>query len=68
MEAAAEVLFGDAEAVVKVDCAEFQHSHEIAKLRLASRIPGPPRNAAHNHAGGAREALCGKSEGFTGLV
>ena len=32
VEAAAEVLFGDARAVVKIDCAEFQHSHEIAKL------------------------------------
>ena len=32
VEAAAENLFGEADAVVKVDCAEFQHSHEIAKL------------------------------------
>src|SRR5882724_1629631 len=32
VEAAAEILFGDARAVIKVDCAEFQHSHEIAKL------------------------------------
>ncbi|HKG21958.1 MAG TPA: AAA family ATPase, partial [Blastocatellia bacterium] len=32
VEAAAEVLFGDTNAVVKIDCAEFQHSHEIAKL------------------------------------
>src|SRR5437879_10671038 len=32
VEAAAEVLFGDARAVLKIDCAEFQHSHEIAKL------------------------------------
>src|SRR5690242_16610783 len=32
VEAAAEVLFGDYHAVIKVDCAEFQHSHEIAKL------------------------------------
>ena len=31
IEAAAEVLFGDANAIVKIDCAEFQHSHEIAK-------------------------------------
>jgi len=30
VEAAAEILFGDARAVIKVDCAEFQHSHEIA--------------------------------------
>src|SRR2546430_1012921 len=32
VEAAAEVLFGDPNAVIKIDCAEFQHSHEIAKL------------------------------------
>src|SRR5262245_7053484 len=32
VEATAEVLFGDANAMVKIDCAEFQHSHEIAKL------------------------------------
>jgi ATP-dependent Clp protease ATP-binding subunit ClpA len=32
VEAAAEILFGTAGAVVKVDCAEFQHSHEISKL------------------------------------
>src|SRR5258708_16819620 len=31
VEAAAEILFGDARSVIKVDCAEFQHSHEIAK-------------------------------------
>jgi len=32
VEAAAEALFGDPYAVVKIDCAEFQHSHEVAKL------------------------------------
>src|SRR6202165_2206062 len=32
VEAAAEILFGEARAVIKIDCAEFQHSHEIAKL------------------------------------
>src|SRR4030095_13757289 len=37
VEAAAEVLFGDPNAVIKIDCAEFQHSHEIAKL-----IGSPP--------------------------
>jgi hypothetical protein len=37
VEAAAEILFGDARAMIKVDCAEFQHSHEIAKL-----IGSPP--------------------------
>jgi len=41
-EAAAEVLFGDPYAVVKIDCAEFQHSHEIAKL-----IGSPPGYLGH---------------------
>jgi hypothetical protein len=27
VEAAAEILFGDRNAVIKIDCAEFQHSH-----------------------------------------
>ena len=40
--AAAEVLFGDSNAVVKIDCAEFQHSHEIAKL-----IGSPPGYLGH---------------------
>lgn len=31
-EAVAEVLYGSPNAVLKIDCAEFQHSHEIAKL------------------------------------
>src|SRR5712692_8280669 len=32
VEAMAESLLGDPRAVVKIDCGEFQHSHEIAKL------------------------------------
>src|SRR6202166_5130440 len=42
VEAAAEILFRDSRAVVKVDCAEFQHSHEIAKL-----IGSPPGYLVH---------------------
>src|SRR6202521_1107997 len=42
VEAAAEILFGDAGAVIKVDCGEFQHSHEIAKL-----IGSPPGYLGH---------------------
>ena len=42
VEAAAEVLLGDPHAVVKIDCAEFQHSHEIAKL-----IGSPPGYLGH---------------------
>ena len=43
VEAAAEVLFGDSRAVVKIDCAEFQHGHEIAKL-----VGSPPGYLGHN--------------------
>ncbi|MDM7924275.1 MAG: AAA family ATPase, partial [Pyrinomonadaceae bacterium] len=42
VEAATEVLFDDPHAVVKIDCAEFQHSHEIAKL-----IGSPPGYLGH---------------------
>jgi ATP-dependent Clp protease ATP-binding subunit ClpB len=42
VEAAAEVLFGNRNAVIKIDCAEFQHSHEIAKL-----IGSPPGYLGH---------------------
>jgi ATP-dependent Clp protease ATP-binding subunit ClpB len=42
VEAAAEILFGDPRMVIKVDCAEFQHSHEIAKL-----IGSPPGYLGH---------------------
>jgi ATP-dependent Clp protease ATP-binding subunit ClpB len=42
VEAVAESLVGSARAVVKVDCAEFQHSHEIAKL-----IGSPPGYLGH---------------------
>jgi ATP-dependent Clp protease ATP-binding subunit ClpB len=42
VEAAAEILFGDRNAVIKIDCAEFQHSHEIAKL-----VGSPPGYLGH---------------------
>ncbi len=42
VEAAAEILFRDPRAVIKIDCAEFQHSHEIAKL-----IGSPPGYLGH---------------------
>src|SRR5499433_4216109 len=42
VEATSESLVGDARAVIKVDCAEFQHSHEIAKL-----IGSPPGYLGH---------------------
>src|SRR5581483_5471497 len=42
VEAAAEILFGSPTAFIRVDCAEFQHSHEIAKL-----IGSPPGYLGH---------------------
>ena len=42
VEATAESLLGDSRAVIKIDCAEFQHSHEIAKL-----IGSPPGYLGH---------------------
>src|SRR5579859_2458164 len=42
VEAVAESLVGEARAVVKIDCGEFQHSHEIAKL-----IGSPPGYLGH---------------------
>jgi ATP-dependent Clp protease ATP-binding subunit ClpA len=42
VESLAESLFGDPKALIKIDCAEFQHSHEIAKL-----IGSPPGYLGH---------------------
>src|SRR5579871_552745 len=42
VEATAECLVNDPNAVIKIDCAEFQHSHEIAKL-----IGSPPGYLGH---------------------
>src|SRR6201996_1831526 len=42
VEATAEALVYNPRAVVKIDCAEFQHSHEIAKL-----IGSPPGYLGH---------------------
>jgi len=42
VEAMGEALFGDSKACIKIDCAEFQHSHEIAKL-----IGSPPGYLGH---------------------
>lgn len=41
-EAFAEGLFGDPKHMLKVDCGEFQHSHEIAKL-----VGSPPGYLGH---------------------
>jgi ATP-dependent Clp protease ATP-binding subunit ClpB len=42
VEAMAEAMFGDPHACIKIDCGEFQHSHEIAKL-----IGSPPGYLGH---------------------
>ena len=42
VEAMAEALFDNNRAFLKIDCAEFQHSHEIAKL-----IGSPPGYLGH---------------------
>jgi len=54
VEATAEALLNNSRAVIKIDCAEFQHSHEIAKL-----IGSPPGYLGHRetHALLSQEAL-----------
>jgi ATP-dependent Clp protease ATP-binding subunit ClpB len=54
VEAVAESLVGEARAVIKIDCAEFQQGHEIAKL-----IGSPPGYLGHRetHAMLSQEAL-----------
>jgi ATP-dependent Clp protease ATP-binding subunit ClpB len=54
VEATAEALLGNPRAVIKIDCGEFQHSHEIAKL-----IGSPPGYLGHRetHPLLAQEAL-----------
>src|ERR1700737_808285 len=54
VEATAESLLKNSRAVIKIDCAEFQHIHEIAKL-----IGSPPGYLGHRetHALLSQEAL-----------
>src|SRR5579884_759395 len=54
VEALAECLVNDPKAVIKIDCGEFQHSHEIAKL-----IGSPPGYLGHRetHALLSQDAL-----------
>src|ERR1700724_1633090 len=53
-EARAEALLGNPRALIKIDCGEFQHGHEIAKL-----IGSPPGYLGHRetHALLSQEAL-----------
>lgn len=43
VEALAECLFNSKKAMLKIDCAEFQHDHEVAKL-----IGSPPGYLGHD--------------------
>src|SRR6266853_5240140 len=54
VEATAQALLNNPQALIKIDCAEFQHSHEIAKL-----IGSPPGYLGHRetHALLSQEAL-----------
>src|SRR5215471_10554835 len=54
VEATAQCLLNNPRAIIKIDCAEFQHSHEIAKL-----IGSPPGYLGHRetHALLSQEAL-----------
>jgi ATP-dependent Clp protease ATP-binding subunit ClpA len=54
VEATAQSLLKSSRAVIKIDCAEFQHSHEIAKL-----IGSPPGYLGHRetHAVLSQEVL-----------
>jgi ATP-dependent Clp protease ATP-binding subunit ClpA len=63
VESIAESLAGTARAMIKIDCGEFQHSHEIAKL-----VGSPPGYLGHRetHAVLTQEALRQyHTEGFT---
>src|ERR1700736_6031316 len=54
VEATAQTLLNNPRAVIKIDCAEFQHGHEIAKL-----VGSPPGYLGHRetHALLSQEAL-----------
>jgi len=54
VEATAQALLNNPRGVIKIDCAEFQHSHEIAKL-----LGSPPGYLGHRetHALLSQEAL-----------
>lgn len=54
VEAVSETLVGNRQALIKIDCAEFQHSHEISKL-----VGSPPGYLGHRetHARLSQERL-----------
>lgn len=45
VEAVCEVMFADAKGLVKIDCGEFKHSHEMSKI-----IGAPPGYLGHDSA------------------
>jgi ATP-dependent Clp protease ATP-binding subunit ClpB len=46
VESVCEVLFNDSKAMVRIDCAEFQQSHEVSKI-----IGSPPGYTGHKESG-----------------
>jgi len=68
VEAFVEGLFGDVRKMMKVDCAEFQHSHEIAKLQGS-----PPGYLGHRETHpfftnkAIREKFCIYKKGLDGV-
>jgi hypothetical protein len=57
-----EVPFGRLLAVIKVDCAEFPYSQQIAKVIGAPRSLVPRRNASSNRQGSVRTLSRCKNE------
>jgi ATP-dependent Clp protease ATP-binding subunit ClpA len=47
VEAVCEVMFGTSNDMLRIDCAEFQQSHEVAKI-----LGAPPGYVGHNESGG----------------
>src|SRR5450432_4682154 len=68
VEAVAESLFGDARACIKIDCAEFQHSHEIAKLIGSPPGYGASGDASSADAGSVEPVVYGETEALDSAV
>jgi ATP-dependent Clp protease ATP-binding subunit ClpA len=69
VEATAQGLAQDAKAVIKIDCAEYQHGHEIAKLiGSPPGYLGPSRDASAVEPGGAEPLPHCHRENKSGIV
>jgi ATP-dependent Clp protease ATP-binding subunit ClpA len=68
VEAAAQTLFGDRHAIIKIDCAEFQHSHEIAKLVGSPQDIWATRNVAALDSGEPRPLPHGRDTADAGAL